>query len=162
MTQCCCIGTYISLKHHTFICILNFRTPLPCNSWLKGGFPLGEMNGDFPVKFIWACAFLFVYSLAGKIFLFKIVRIYLIRDEKSRHNCLTNQNTNLQTLLEAPATLLTRDSDKYFPVKFAKFLKEHLCWRASVNNCFCISRTTSNSKQHCRRFSKTAKGEEGI
>ena len=30
-------------------------------------------NGDFAVKFIWACAFLFVYSLAGEIFLLKIV-----------------------------------------------------------------------------------------
>ena len=43
----------------------------PC----KGGFPLGEMNGDFAVKSIWACAFLFVYSLAGKVFIFKIVKI---------------------------------------------------------------------------------------
>ena len=24
----------------------------------KGGFPLGEMNGDFAAIFIWACAFL--------------------------------------------------------------------------------------------------------
>ena len=32
------------------------------------------MNGDFAAKFIWACAFLFVYTLAGKTFLFKIVK----------------------------------------------------------------------------------------
>ena len=41
----------------------------------KGGFPLGAMSDDFVAKFIWACAFLFVYSLAGEIFLFKIVKL---------------------------------------------------------------------------------------
>ena len=35
------------------------------------------MSGDFAVKFIWECTILFVYSLAGKIFLFKIVEIDL-------------------------------------------------------------------------------------
>ena len=43
----------------------------------KGRFPLGEMSGDFAAKFIWACAFLFVYSLASEIFLFKIVEMDL-------------------------------------------------------------------------------------
>ena len=38
---------------------------------------VGEMSGDFAEKFIWACAFLFVYSLAGEIFLFKIVKMDL-------------------------------------------------------------------------------------
>ena len=33
----------------------------------KGGFPLGETNNDFAAKFIWVCAFLFVYSLAINI-----------------------------------------------------------------------------------------------
>ena len=42
-----------------------------------GGFPLGKMNGDFTAKFTWACAFLLVYSLAGEIFLFKIVKMDL-------------------------------------------------------------------------------------
>ena len=37
----------------------------------QGGFPLGEMNGDFAAKFISACTFLFVYGLAGEIFLFE-------------------------------------------------------------------------------------------
>ena len=59
---------------HIYICILNFHTPLPCNSSLKGGFPSDQMNADFAAKFIWACAFSFVYSLAGKIFLLKIVK----------------------------------------------------------------------------------------
>ena len=63
---------------HMYIYILNFCTPLCCNSSLKGAFPLGEMNGNFAAKFIWACAFLFVYSLAGKIFLFEIVKMNLI------------------------------------------------------------------------------------
>ena len=35
------------------------------------------MNANFAAKFIWACTFLFVYSLAGEIFLFKIVKIDL-------------------------------------------------------------------------------------
>ena len=43
----------------------------------KGGLPLGKMSGDFAPKFIWACGFLFVYSLAGEIFLFKIVKMDL-------------------------------------------------------------------------------------
>ena len=38
------------------------------------GFPSGEMNVNFTTKFIWACTFLFVYSLAGEIFVFKIVK----------------------------------------------------------------------------------------
>ena len=63
---------------HMCIYILNFCTPLRCNSSLKGGFPLGEMNDNFAAKFIWACAFLFVYSLAGKIFLFEVVKMNLI------------------------------------------------------------------------------------
>ena len=50
------------------------------------------MNGDVFAKFIWACAFLFVYSLAGETFLFKTVKMDLIREEKIRHNCQTNQN----------------------------------------------------------------------
>ena len=59
------------------------------------------MSGDFAAKFICACAFLFVYRLAGEIFLFKIVKMDLtIHDEKIRHNCLTNLNANIfQSLL---------------------------------------------------------------
>ena len=33
------------------------------------------MNDDFAAKFIWVCAFLFVYSLTCEIFLFKIVKM---------------------------------------------------------------------------------------
>ena len=40
------------------------------------------MNGDFAVKFIWASAFLFVYSLAGEIFLFKIVKMDLTNSRR--------------------------------------------------------------------------------
>ena len=54
---------------------------VPLSSF-KGGFPLGEMSGDFAAKFIWACAFLFVYSLAGKIFLLKIVQIDLTNSQR--------------------------------------------------------------------------------
>ena len=63
------------------------------NSLLKDRFPFGEMSGDFAAKFIWACAFLFVYSLAGEIFLFKVVKMDLT-NSRSRQNCLTNQNAN--------------------------------------------------------------------
>ena len=63
----------------------------------EGGFPLGKMSGDFATKFIWACAFLFVYSLARKIFLFIIVKMdYLIRDEKIRNNQQANKQTSQQ------------------------------------------------------------------
>ena len=44
---------------------------------LKGGLPLGEINGDFAAKFIWTYALLFVYSLAGEIFLLTIVKMNL-------------------------------------------------------------------------------------
>ena len=40
------------------------------------------MSGDFASKFIWACAFLFVYSLAGEIFLFKIVKMDLTNSQQ--------------------------------------------------------------------------------
>ena len=42
---------------------------------VKGGFPLGKMNGDFAAKYMWVCKFLYVHSLAGEIFLVKIVKI---------------------------------------------------------------------------------------
>ena len=48
----------------------------------KSGFPLGEMSGDFAAKFIWACACLFVYSLAGEIFLFKTVKMDLTNSRR--------------------------------------------------------------------------------
>ena len=93
MAQCCCIGTYISLRHHTFTYVYyNFHTPLPCNCSLKGGFPLGKMNGDLPAKFIWECAFLFVYSLAGKIFLFIIVKMNLINSRREKSPQLSDQS----------------------------------------------------------------------
>ena len=58
---------------------------------LKGGLPLGEINGDFAAKFIKTYAFLFVYSLAGEIFLLTIVKMNLtISRSKNRHNTLTN------------------------------------------------------------------------
>ena len=38
---------------------------------------LAKMNGDFAAKFIWACTFLFAYSLAGEKFLFKIIKMNL-------------------------------------------------------------------------------------
>ena len=105
MAQCCCIGTYISLRHHTFTyvywisvlhspVILHLKADFP----LKGRFPLGKMNSDLSAKFIWACTFLFVYSLAGKILLFKIVKMNLINlrrekspqlSEQSKHKCST-------------------------------------------------------------------------
>ena len=44
---------------------------------IKAGFLLGEVNGDFAAKFVWACTFLFVYSLTGEIFFFKVVKINL-------------------------------------------------------------------------------------
>ena len=44
---------------------------------IKTGFLLGEVNGDFAAKFVWACTFLFVYSLTGEIFFFKVVKINL-------------------------------------------------------------------------------------
>ena len=47
------------------------------NDIIKGTLSLGKMNGNFAVKFIWGCMFLFVYCLAGKRFLYKIVKMNL-------------------------------------------------------------------------------------
>ena len=67
--------------HSLFFCNGTGRRELQI-AICKGGFPLGEMNGDFAGKFIWACAFLFVYGLAGKIFLFKIVKTDLTNSRR--------------------------------------------------------------------------------
>ena len=40
------------------------------------------MNGELAAKFIWACAFLFVCSLAGEILLFKIVKTDLTNSRR--------------------------------------------------------------------------------
>ena len=66
----------------------------------KDGFPLGEMNDDFAAKFIWACAFLFVNSLAGEIFLFKIVKMDLTNLLRKNSPQIVRPNTNtFQSLL---------------------------------------------------------------
>ena len=40
------------------------------------------MSSDIARKFIWACAFLFVYILAGETFLFKIVKMDLTNSRR--------------------------------------------------------------------------------
>ena len=62
---------------------------------LKGGFPLDEMNGDFAMKFVWACAFLFVYSLASEIFLFKIVKTGLTNSRRKNSPQLLDQSKQI-------------------------------------------------------------------
>ena len=48
------------------------------------GFPLGEMNGGFVAKFIWAYAFLFVYGFTGEIILFRRKRLPLLLDQSKQ------------------------------------------------------------------------------
>ena len=57
------------------------------------------MNSNFVAKFVWARAFSFAYSLAGEIFLFKIVKMDLTNSrlkylpqllDQSKHNYLSN------------------------------------------------------------------------
>ena len=62
-------------------------------SW--GRFPLGEMSGDSAAEFIWACAFLFVYSLAGEIFLFKIVKMDLTNSRRKNSPQLFDQSKRI-------------------------------------------------------------------
>ena len=50
------------------------------------------MNGDFTAKFIWACAFLFVYSLAGEILLFKIAKMNLTNSRRKKLPQLLDQS----------------------------------------------------------------------
>ena len=75
---------------------LNGEMLIDVHDLIKGGFPLGKINDDFTAKFLWTCAFLFVYSLAGEIFLFKIVKMGLTNSrrknspqflDQSKHNC---------------------------------------------------------------------------
>ena len=49
------------------------------------------MNDDFTVKFIWECAFLFAYSLAGKILHFMIVQMNLINLRREKLAQLSDQ-----------------------------------------------------------------------
>ena len=57
------------------------------------------MNGDFPAKFICACAFLFAYSLAGEIFLFEIVKMNLTNSRRKNSPQLLDQSKHkLSTL----------------------------------------------------------------
>ena len=49
------------------------------------------MSGDFAAKFFWACLFLFVYSLAGEIFLFKIVQMDLTNSRRKNSPQLFDQ-----------------------------------------------------------------------
>ena len=59
---------------------------------IKDGFPLGKMNGDFAAKFSWVCAFLFVYSLADEVFLFKIVKVNLTNSRRKTSPQLFDQS----------------------------------------------------------------------
>ena len=51
------------------------------------------MNGEFAAKFIWACAFLFVNTLAGEIFSFKILKINLTNSRRTKSPQLIDQST---------------------------------------------------------------------
>ena len=66
-----------------------------------GGFPLGEINGDFAAKFIWTCAFLFVYSFAGEIFLFKMVKMNLTNSQRKKSPQLLDQSKHNYILIFA-------------------------------------------------------------
>ena len=50
------------------------------------------MNGDFAATFIWTCAFLFVYSSTGEIFLFKIVKMDLTNSRQKNLPQLLDQS----------------------------------------------------------------------
>ena len=50
------------------------------------------MSGDFAAKIIWECTILFVYSLAGKMFLFKIVKIDLTNSRQKNLPQLFDQS----------------------------------------------------------------------
>ena len=76
---------------------------------IKAGFLLGEVNGDFAAKFVWACTFLFVYSLTGEIFFFKVVKINL---------------TNL--LRKNLAQLLDQSKRKLSPLSANKFPSDQM------------------------------------
>ena len=65
----------------------------------SGGFPLGKMNGDFAAKFFWACAFLFVYSLAGEIFIFKLVKMDLTNSRRKISLQLLDQSKDKYILI---------------------------------------------------------------
>ena len=89
--------------------IVNYRPAATLTVFLrlflfsKGGFALGKMNVDFAATFIWACAFLFVYSLAGERFLSKVVKMNLTNlSRKTLPQLLDQSKHNLSTLSTNP------------------------------------------------------------
>ena len=89
--------------------IVNYRPTATLTVFLrlflfsKGGFALGKMNVDFAATFIWACAFLFVYSLAGERFLSKVVKMNLTNlSRKTLPQLLDQSKHNLSTLSTNP------------------------------------------------------------
>ena len=50
------------------------------------------MSSDFAAKFVSACVFFFAYSLAGEIFLFKIVKMDLTNSRRKKPPQLFDQS----------------------------------------------------------------------
>ena len=50
------------------------------------------MSSDFAAKFVSACVFFFAYSLAGEIFLFKIVKMDLTNPRRKNPTQLFDQS----------------------------------------------------------------------
>ena len=69
------------------------------------------MNGDFVAKFVWVCAFLFVYSLAGEIFLFEIVKMDLTNSRRKDSPQLLDQSKR-KCILIFDLSVNTFHSDK--------------------------------------------------
>ena len=69
------------------------------------------MNDDFAAKFIWICAF-YVYSLAGEIFLFKIVKMNLtnLRQKKSTKLLVQSKHNYISIFALLPNTFQSDQS----------------------------------------------------
>ena len=58
----------------------------------SGEFPLGGMSSDLEAIYVWACALTFGFSLSGKIFLLKIVKMNLAKLAKKKSPKLLDQS----------------------------------------------------------------------
>ena len=76
---------------------------------IKGRFPLDEMTCNFARKDIWACALTFFYSLSGKRFLFKILKMSLTNSRRKKSQQLLDQSKHM--FLALPPDSFTSDRD---------------------------------------------------
>ena len=78
---------------------------------IKDRFPLDEMTCHFARTDIWACALTFFYSLSGKIFLFKILKMSLTNSRRKKSPQLLDQSKHMFLALPPDSFPSDRDTN---------------------------------------------------